>query len=241
MFPDALAEPAMPTNPTMTHYSEELTKLKESLLAMASHAESAVARAMRALIERDGLIARQVEDEDHILDQFEIEIDDTAVHLLAKAPLATDLRLITVGMKISQNLERVGDEAVTIARRAAELNAEPQLKPYVDLPQMASMSLEMLRDSITAFIHRQPETARAVVPRDKQVDELNRQLHRELASFMVENPATITRSLKLMTISKSLERIADHATNIAEEVVYLYEARDIRHTGIKNEAQNPGR
>lgn len=217
----------------MTHYSEELTKLKESLLAMASHAESAVARAMRALVERDEAIARQVEEDDNILDQFEIEIDDTAIHLLAKAPLATDLRLITVGMKISQNLERVGDEAVTISRRAIDLNAEPQLKPYVDLPRMASMSLEMLRDAITAFIHRQPDKARAVVPRDKDVDDLNRQLHRELASYMVENPNTITRSLRLMTISKSLERIADHATNIAEEVVYLYEAKDIRHAGNK--------
>jgi phosphate transport system protein len=223
----------------MTHYSEELTKLKESLLAMASYAESAVARAVRALVERDEHLAAQVEEDDNILDQFEIEIDDTAIHLLAKAPLATDLRLITVAMKISQNLERVGDEAVTVARRARDLNAEPQLKPYVDLPRMAAMSLEMLREAITAFIHRQPETARTVVPRDQDVDELNRQLHRELASFMVEQPATITRCLKLMTISKSLERIADHATNIAEEVVYLYEAKDIRHAGSKVEPVEP--
>lgn len=243
-LPGAIRNPAPPAqseirNPKskipMTHYSEELTKLKESLLAMASHAESAVARAIRALVERDETLAQQVEEDDNILDQFEIEIDDTAIHLLAKAPLATDLRLITVAMKISQNLERVGDEAVTIARRAIELNAEPQLKPYIDLPRMASMSLEMLRDAITAFIHRRPETARAVVPRDQEVDDLNRQLHRELAGFMVENPATITRSLKLMTISKSLERIADHATNIAEEVVYLYEAKDIRHLGGRPE------
>jgi phosphate transport system protein len=225
----------------MTHYNEELTKLKESLLAMASHAESAVARAMRALVERDEDVAQQVQDDDNILDQFEIEIDDTAIHLLAKAPLATDLRLITVGMKVSQNLERVGDEAVTIARRAIELNSEPQLKPYVDLPRMASMSVEMLRDAITAFVHRQPDLARAVVPRDKDVDDLNRQLHRELASFMIEKPTTITRCLKLMTISKSLERIADHATNIAEEVVYLYEAKDIRHAGSKHETQDIGR
>lgn len=225
----------------MTHYSEELAKLKESLLAMASHAESAVARAMRALVERDEALAAQVEDDDAILDQFEIEIDDTAIHLLAKAPLGSDLRLITVAMKVSQNLERVGDEAVTIARRAADLTAEPQLKPYVDLPRMATMSIEMLRDAITAFIHRQPELARAVVPRDKDVDDLNRQLHRELAGFMAESASTITRGLKLMTVSKSLERIADHATNIAEEVVYLYEARDIRHAGTKHETENSRR
>ncbi len=226
----------------MTHYAEELTKLKENLLAMASHAETAVSRSMRSLVERDDSLARKVEEDDNILDQFEIEIDDTAIHLLAKAPLATELRLITVAMKISHNLERVGDEAVTIARRAVELNAEPQLKPYVDLPRMATMSLDMLRGAITAFVNRQPDVARAVVPRDAEVDELNRQLHRELSSYMIERPTTITRCLRLMVISKALERIADHATNIAEEVVYLYEAKDIRHTDAKrsgHEAENP--
>jgi phosphate transport system protein len=226
----------------MTHYSQEMTHLKESLLAMASHAESAVARAMRALVERDDALALQVQSDDNILDQFEIEIDDTALHLLAKAPLATELRLITAAMKISGNLERVGDEAVTMARRAIVLGAEPQLKAYIDLPRMAHLSLEMLRDAITAFVSREPEKARAVIPRDHEVDDLNRQLHRELSSFMAESPATITRCLNLMVISKAIERIADHATSIAEEVVYLYEAKDIRHSGQKNyEAENPGR
>ena len=225
----------------MTHYAEEITRLKENLLAMASHAESAVTRAMRALIERDEVLAVQVQADDNILDRLEIEIDDAAVHLLVKAPLATDLRLIMVAMKISQNLERVGDEAVTIARRAIDLNAEPQLKPYIDLPRMATMSLEMLREALTAFVNREPDQARAVVPRDRDVDDLNRQLHRELSSYMVERPTTITRCLHLMVISKSIERIADHATNIAEEVVYLYEAEDIRHAGLKaNETENPG-
>lgn len=226
----------------MTHYHEELARLKDSLLAMASHAESAVTRAIRALVERDEALARQVEDDDNVLDRFEIEVDDLAVHLLAKAPLATELRLITVAMKISQNLERVGDEAVTIARRARDLNTEPQLKPYVDLPRMATMSLEMLREAITAFVNREPERARGVVPRDSDVDDLNRQLHRELSSYMVERPTTITRCLHLMVISKAIERIADHATNVAEEVVYLYEAKDIRHTDLKrDETEDPGR
>lgn len=218
----------------MTLYSAEMDRLKQSLLAMASHAESAVARAIRALVDRDDALARTVIEEDSVLDQFEIEIDDIAIHLLAKAPLATDLRMTTVAMKVSQNLERVGDAAVTIARRAIDLGAEPQLKPYVDIPRMAAMSLEMLRDAITAFINREPVRARAVVPRDADVDNLNRQLHRELASFMVERPATISRCLHLMVISKSLERVADHATNVAEEVVYLYEAVDIRHTAGKD-------
>jgi phosphate transport system protein len=226
----------------MTHYYEEMNQLKESLLAMASHAESAVTRAMRALVERDDALAQSVLDDDNIIDQFEVEIDDIAIHLLAKAPVATDLRLTTVAMKISQNLERVGDSAVTIARRVIDLDTEQQLKPYVDLPRMATMALEMLRDSISAFINREPDKARAVIPRDADVDVLNRQLHRELSSFMVERPANISRCLNLMTISKCLERIADHATNIAEDVVYLYEAIDIRHSGQKvHEDENPGR
>jgi phosphate transport system protein len=217
----------------MTHYTEEMNRLKESLLAMASHAESALTRAMRALVERDDLLAQSVIDDDNIIDQFEVEIDDIAIHLLAKAPVATDLRMTTAAMKISQNLERVGDSAVTIARRAIDLDTEPQLKPYVDLPRMATMSLEMLRDAISAFINREPDRARAVVPRDIEVDNINRQLHRELSSFMIERPANISRCLNLMVISKCLERIADHATNIAEDVVYLYEAIDIRHSGQK--------
>jgi phosphate transport system protein len=217
----------------MTHYTEEMNTLKQTLLAMASHAETAVARTLRALVERNDALAKQVIDGDNILDEFEIQVDDVAIHLLAKAPLATDLRLTAVAMKISQNLERVGDAAVTIARCSIELGAEPQLKPYVDIPRMATLSLEMLKDSITAFINKEPMRARDVIPRDTEVDILNRQLQRELASYMVERPTTISRCLSLMTISKSLERIADHATNIAEEVVYLYEAVDIRHQSNK--------
>jgi len=208
---------------------------------MASHAESALTRSMRALVERDDGLAQSVLDDDNIIDQFEVEIDDIAIHLLAKAPVATDLRLTTVAMKISQNLERVGDSAVTIARHAIDLDTEQQLKPYVDLPRMATMALEMLRDAISSFINRDPDQARGVIPRDKEVDNLNRQLHRELSSFMVERPANISRCLNLMVISKCLERIADHATNIAEDVVYLYEAIDIRHSGQKlNEDKDPG-
>ncbi len=227
----------------MTHYSEEMNKLKETILAMASHSESAVARSMRALVERDDALALLVQEDDSIIDQFEIEVDDIALHLLTKAPLATELRFITVGMKISQNLERVGDEACSIARRAHDLGKEPQLKPYIDLPRMATMALQMLRDALSAFVESKPELARTVIPRDQEVDDLNRQLHRELSSYMVERPTTISRCLALMVISKCIERIADHATNIAEEVVYLYEARDIRHAGLKenHETENPGR
>ncbi|HZQ46717.1 MAG TPA: phosphate signaling complex protein PhoU, partial [Verrucomicrobiae bacterium] len=213
------------------HFEHELMGLKEKLLTMASHAEGGVTKAIRAVTERDDELARRVMADDVIVDQLEIEIDELSIQLLSKAPLATDLRLITVAMKISHDLERVSDEATTIARRSLELSLEPQLKPYVDIPRMAGMALEMLKDALDAFVNRDTAKARAIIPRDKEVDLMNKQLHRELSSYMVERPSTITRCLNLMVISKSLERVADHATNVAEEVVYLYEARDIRHSG----------
>lgn len=215
------------------HFDQELTALKEKLITMGSHAEAAVRRSMKALVDRDDSLARDAKEQDGILDDLEIEIDDMAITLLSKAPLASDLRLVTVAMKISHNLERVGDEATTIARRALELNAVPQLKPYVDIPKMADLALDMLKQSLDAFVTKDTARARAVIPRDKEVDALNKQLHRELAGFMVEDPSNITRALNLMVISKSLERIADHAKNVAEEVVFVYEGRDIRHTGAK--------
>lgn len=223
----------------MTHFEQDLASLKEKLLTMASRADSAVSRGIRALVDRDDDLARAVIEDDSILDEFEKEIDVMAITLLSKAPLAKDLRFITVAMKVSQNLERVGDEATTVCRRALELSQEPQLKPYVDIQRMAQTGLEMLRDAIDAFVTGDAEKARAIVPRDKEVDAINRQLHRELASYMIEKPTTITRALNLMVVSKSLERIADHATNIAEEVVYLFKAEDIRHLGKgKNGSSN---
>lgn len=220
------------------HFDQSLETLKEQLIAMMSKAARAVERAMKALVERDDDLARQVIAEDAELDELEVAIDELGVNLLSKAPLASDLRLITVAMKFSQNLERVGDEATTIARRAIELGREPQLKPYVDLPRMARLALDMLHQALDAFIRRDTARAREIVLRDKEVDALNKQLHRELASFMIEKPATITRCLNLMVISKALERIADHASNLAEEVIYLYEGRDVRHQ-IKKQATPP--
>jgi len=217
----------------MTHFDSEITALKDNLLAMASRAETAVHQSIKALVERDDDLARAVKEGDDQLDQLEKAIDEQAIALLTKAPLASQLRLITVAMKISRDLERIGDEATTISRRAIELSKEPQLKPYIDIPRMCAMATQMLRDSLDAFITGDTAKARAVIPRDKEVDALNRQLQRELVSYMIESPATITRSLNLMTISKCLERIADHAKNVAEDVVYLYEAKDIRHEGAQ--------
>ena len=214
------------------HFEQEMAELKQKLLTMASHAESAVTNGIKALVDRNDDLARKVIADDSVIDHLEIEIDEMAIALLAlQGPLASDLRLVTIAMKISHDLERVGDEATTIARRTIELSQEPQLKPYVDIPRMTNLAMEMLKDALDAFVNRNSEKARAVVPRDKDVDAIHKQLQRELVSFMIEKPATITRCLNLMVISKCIERIADHATNIAEEVVYLYEGRDIRHTG----------
>jgi phosphate transport system protein len=217
----------------MEQIDMDLGELKQKLLTMASHAETAVNEALRALIERDYDLALRVKEDDNVIDQLEVEIDDMAIHLLAKAPLASDLRLVTVAMKISQNLERVGDEASKIAKRARDLSQEPPVKVAVDLPQMAKLALDMLKAALDAFVNKDPVAARALIPRDKEVDGINKQITNQLAEYMVENPDTIKRCLNLITVSRSLERIADHATNVAEEVVYLYEAQDIRHTGGK--------
>jgi phosphate transport system protein len=210
-------------------FEQETEHLKQRLLRMAKQAEASVNRAIQSLLERNGSLALKVKEEDSILDSFEIEIDDLSIHLLSQAPLASDLRFITIAMKISHDLERVGDEATTISRRAYDLNKEPQLKPYVDIPRMANLALEMLKQAMESFVRGDSEAARSIIPQDKDVDALNKQLHRELASFMVENRDNIPRCLNLMVISKCIERIADHATNIAEEVVYLFEGKDIRH------------
>ena len=209
---------------------KDLTALKEKILTMASHAETAVKTAMRAYADRDDELARTVKEKDSIIDQFEVDVDEQAVQLLSKAPLASDLRLIIMAMKISHDLERVGDEATTIARRVLELNQEPPMNDHVDLGQMAEVALAMLGDALDAFVHRNAEKARQVIPRDKEVDRLNKQAHRVLASYIVETPQRITICLNLMVVSKSIERIADHAKNIAEEIVYLCEGEDIRHS-----------
>jgi phosphate transport system protein len=211
------------------YHQQELTSLKDKLLTMASMAETAIHQAVYALTERDEKTAQQVIAGDNELDRLEMEIDDAAVTLLAKAPLAKDLRLIVVAMKISHNLERVGDEATGIAKQALKLNVEPQLKPYIDIPRMAEQAQKMLRDALDAFIHPDGKKARAVLELDSVVDDLHKQLQRELVSYIIESPPNITRALPLMTIAKRLERIADHATNIAEEIVFLHEGQDIRH------------
>jgi len=215
------------------HFEMGLGALQQKLLTMAGHAETNVNQALQALLQRDYQLALSVKENDRIIDQLEVEIDDQVVQLLTKAPLARNLRLVTVAMKIAQNLERIGDEASKIAKRAGELAQEAPLKISVDLTRLAGLALEMLKVALDAFVNRDSAAARAVIPRDREVDALNKEIHRLLVQHMAENPQDVARCLSFMVVSKSLERIADHATNVAEDVVYLCEAQDIRHTGAK--------
>ncbi len=214
------------------HFELGIDALRQRLLLMGSHAEMSVNRAIQALMDRNYDLALQVRSDDNAIDQFEIEIDEMAINLLTRAPLASNLRLVTVAMKISQNLERIGDEATKIAKRARDLSQEPPVKINLELPRMAGMALSMVKDSLDSFVHRDSTAARAIIPRDKEVDALNKQIHQQLAQHMMQQPDTIARCLHWIVASKSLERIADHAKNIAEEVVYLCEAQDIRHPAL---------
>jgi len=212
-------------------FDNELETFRSHLLLMGETSIRQVQDALKALVTADIALADRVIAADDEVDQLEIKIDDEAIaYMNLRAPVATELRLVIVGMKASHDLERVGDEATNIARRAVKLAAEPQLKPYIDIPRMAAIAIEMLRAALDCFLHLDPEKAITVVKRDAEVDALNRQLYRELTSFMIEKPETISRALELMFISKSLERIADHASNIAEEMVFLAQAKDIRHS-----------
>ncbi len=213
------------------HFDDELKSLKEKILRMGGLAEEQVQGAMRALLERDSDLARKVIENDHRVNSMDVEVDEDCLRLLAlQQPTARDLRFITTAMKISTELERISDLAENICERAVELNEEPQLKPYIDIPRMANWSLRMVKESLDAFVNNDAELARKVCRDDDFVDDLTHQLFRELLSFMLENPQTITRAIRITFIAKYLERIADHATNVAELVVYMAEGKIIRHT-----------
>jgi len=211
-------------------WEQHLADIREKLLMMSGLTARNLAQAMRALVERDDKLCDTVEADDAQIDQFEIQIDEMVITYMAThGPIARDCRLLLAASKISSNLERIADQATKIVRRARELNTEPLLKPLIDIPLMADIAQEMLRDSITAFVDGNHELAVEIVGRDRSVDSINKQLERELTDYMVESPKTITRALNLMTVARAIERVADHATNIAEEVFYLYKAQDIRH------------
>ncbi len=213
------------------HFDDELKSLNEKILRMGSLVEEQVQGALRALIERDSDLARKIIANDHQVNTLDVEVDEDCLRLLAlQQPAARDLRFITMAMKISTELERVSDLAENICERALELNEEPQLKPYIDIPRMANWSLRMVKEALDAFVNYDAELARKVCADDDFVDDLTHQLFRELLSFMLENPQTITRAIRITFIAKYLERIADHATNVAELVVYMVEGKIIRHT-----------
>ena len=229
MLPSSVPAPDFPV--MKRFFDGELETFRSHLILMGETSIRQVRNAMKALVDDDVDLAQAVIAADDELDSLEVKIDDEAVRYMnLRAPVASELRLVIVGMKASHDLERVGDEASSIAKRAVRLSAEPQLKPYIDLPHMATIALEMLRDALDCFLNGDVEKAVAVCHRDAEVDLLNKQLYRELSSFMVEAPATISRALELMFISKSIERIADHATNIAEEMIFLAKGQNVRHT-----------
>lgn len=212
-------------------FDNELESFRSLLIRMGETAVRQVQDAVNALVCADVGLADRVIAADDEIDDLEVTIDNEAIRYMnLRSPVASDLRLVIVGMKASHDLERVGDEATSIAKRAVKLAGEPPLKPYVDLPRMGVIAVEMLRDSLECFLNGDTDKALAVIQRDAEVDAINKQLYRELSSYMVEDPRTTTRALELMFISKSIERIADHATNIAEEMVFLAKAKDIRHS-----------
>src|SRR5919108_4471688 len=206
----------------LRHFHEELDALKQTLLAMGGLVEDQIRRVMRALLERDGALAQDVIDRDARVNAYDVEVDEKCVELLAlHQPAAGDLRFITTAMKIVTDLERIGDQAVNIAQRALELNREPQLKPYLDLPRMAERAQRMVKESLDAFVARDTALARQVCGEDAPVDALNHQIFRELLTFMMADARTIPRAIRLILVSRFIERVADHATNIAEMVIYL--------------------
>jgi phosphate transport system protein len=213
------------------HFHEELEALKQTLLAMGGLVEDQIRRAMRALLERDDALAQDVIDRDRQVNTYDVEVDEQCVELLAlHQPAAGDLRFITTAMKIVTDLERIGDQAVNIAQRALELNREPQLKPYIDLPRMADRAQRMVKESLDAFVAGDTALARQVCAADAEVDALKEQIFRELLTFMMEDPRTVSRAIRVILISRFMERVADHATNIAEMVIYLVEGKMVRHT-----------
>lgn len=222
------------------HFQQELEALKEQLLLMGGRAEAIVGKAVQALARRDAALAEEVFADDRAIDRMENDIEERCAVLFAtQQPMAGDLRFLMSALKISNDLERVGDHAVNIAGSARRLAEAPQLKPLVDVPRMAELAAAMLHDALNAFVRRDAATARQLVRRDDDVDALNREIFRELLSYMMEDPATVSRAMELILVARNLERVADLATNVAEEVVFIAEARIIKHHA-EEPAEGPG-
>ena len=214
-----------------SQFDAELNDVRARLLEMGGKVELMIANSMNSLVERNSALAERTILCDLEINAMELEIDRKCLHILARRqPAAKDLRFVTLALKIVTDLERIGDQCASIARHALELNRETQLKPYIDLPRMAEAANNAVRDALDAFVRGDAQSAARVCQEDGFVDELNEQLQRELLTFMMENPATVGRAMRINSISRYLERIADHATNIAEMVIFMVEGKDIRHT-----------
>ena len=217
----------------MAVHEDELQHLKEKLLKMGSLVEDAIKNSITALVERDDALAARIIENDRLVNTLDVEIDEESIRLIAlRQPMAGDLRFITTAMKITTDLERMGDLAVNIAERAIELNKEPVLKPYIDIPRMQSIAQRMTRDALDAFVRKDRRLAMDVIIRDDEVDDLKHDVLQELVLFMAQTPSTVSRAMKVSFIAQYLERIADHATNIAEIVIYLIEGKIIRHMAL---------
>jgi len=215
---------------TDKRYEEDLKKLREDILYMGGLVEDQIQKAVKSLVDRDSDLAQVIIQRDHEVNRLDVDIDDLCIRLLAlHQPAGKDLRFITTGLKITTDLERVGDMAVNVCERALELNQEPLLKPYIDIPRMAKISERMIRESLDAFVREDTDLALKVCKDDDEVDQLNSQIFRETISFMIEDPHTVSRAMKISSVSKYLERIADHATNIAEMVIFMVKGKSIRH------------
>jgi phosphate transport system protein len=222
----------------MSVFDDELQHVKEKLLKMGSLVEDSINSSIQALVERDNELAKKIIDRDRMVNTLDVEIDEESIRLIAlKQPMAGDLRFITTAMKITSDLERMGDLAVNIAERALELNEEPILKPYIDIPRMREIARGMTRDALDAFVRKDKKLAMDVILRDDAVDDLKHDVLQELAFLMAQDPSTVSRAMKISFVAQYLERIADHATNIAEMVIYLVEGKIIRHMVLPSEDQ----
>ena len=220
----------------MAIFDNELKELRESILKLGGMVENAIHDSVKALVERDSELAKEVIRRDHLINALDVKIDEECVRLIAlRQPMARDLRLITTTMKITTDLERMGDFAVNIAERALELNEEPQLKPFVNIPKMAEIAQSMVRDSLDSFVTGCSRLPYEVIRRDDEVDDLTVRNFEELLAFMLQDPGNIPLAVKRTYIAKYLERIADHATNICEMIIYMCKGKMIRHTEISED------
>jgi len=220
------------TGHTDKNFEDELRKLSEGILRMGGLVETMIARSIESLVDRDNVKAKATIDLDHQVNRWEMVIDELCMQMLAlRQPAASDLRFITVAMKLVTDIERVGDLAVNICERTIDLNEEPLLKPYIDIPAMAREVSIMIRDALDAFIGRDVDKAESVIRRDDVVDGYFEQIFRELITFMINDTSTIQRGIHLWSVAKYLERMGDHATNIAELVILMVRSKDIRHLG----------